>query len=242
MKLNIQMTNALWFLLMLCSRAGAQPGKVVAPSQRILYEHHLPTTIRKRMPRDAESCFAGTFKLNINGPTLFLNLYRERAQVNLRLVESDGMCHFTLQLFQQKQTRNVKRYVLIKTAPVVYSGINIGPDTFGAQLLWLDPHQRHIPVLKFDCSSKGDFGPIGDNVLVVFPNGLTNQVAIQSFRFGMWHGSGISDQDNTFDKLDEHGLLEVLATSHAPENGGTTFLSNYKWDGSKFAYTKVKSK
>lgn len=133
------------------------------------------------------------------------------------------------------------RYGLIRTLPIAYYGKYWPPEKFGAQLLWLDPQQRHIPILKFDCFSIGDFGPLGDNVLAVFPSGLAGNAVTQNFEFGMWHGAGKSDEENAFDSVDKHGLLQIRETSHAPDAPSDAFIEILRWSGSKFVVAERKT-
>lgn len=237
---------ALIVISLLVHPVAAQQACTNVPGQRILYVRVVPTVVRNQMPAGAKSCFFGAFKLTATGPVLSVHLYNKNAKEELVPSYRRGKYHFTVDIFQIGQASNIrekhyrfpKRYRFLNSFDLSYQGTNWAPTRFSAQLLWLDPKQRKQPIIKFDCFSKGIYGPLGDNVLAIFPHGLTQEPTVQSFIFGLWRASDTSGAKNSFEGVDEKGLLQIsqqfyLPTSEVP----TPPPIVWKWNGKMFAYS-----
>lgn len=149
-----------------------------------------------------------------------------------------GKYHLRLHIFTQSMPRRGKRqksqFHFLNSIEVVYKSFIDKPSKFGAQLLWLDPQQKSMPLLKFDCSeSDGSYGPIGDHVLVVFANRIKQRPLVQSLAFGNWFSSDSIGQSTSFDTLDERGWFELQTTLY-PANDNPPGRWILHWNGKEF--------
>lgn len=213
--------------------AHSQAQKTIVIPQRIPYISHLPAPIRRLTPSGTQSCFFGSFKLGLNKPTTMVHLYREAQEQTGIVAESS----FTLDLIEieSKSHTGKSRYRLLQRVPITYDGWDWVTTKFGAELLWLDPAQRRYPIIKFNCLSASEYGPSGDHVLAVFTQGLTKKPTIQNFTFGAWHSSTTSGASNSFNTVDEKGLLQIqrqiyLATNEVPKPAPEI----WRWNGKEF--------
>ena len=189
----------------------------------ILYSPHVPRAILKQMPNGHKTRFFGSFKLLQNAPTSFVHLYNSADT-------SDGVDpqkKFTLALFEAVDRNH---YRLVQRVALNYEGWHWAYNTFGAQLLWLNPAEKRGPIIKIDAfDPKATYGSSGDNILLMFPDGLNENPKIQTLTFGAWHSSDTSGQENWFDELDKNGLFQVksqihLATSEVPMPAPSIYL------------------
>jgi hypothetical protein len=199
--------------------------------QRIAYQRAMPASVRRQMPAGMVSRFLGSFRTGKSKSSTLVNLYNaSNAQKGWAPHQS-----FHLAIFQMKGSGKKARYTLLQNVPIKYDGWGWSPDNYGAQLLWGNVQKKDQPVLKFDCTSNGDYGPSGDNVLIVFPKGFAGKPLINTFNFGAWHSSDTSGQTNWFDEVSADGWLRVktqlhLATSEVPQPAPSVV----QWDGEKF--------
>ena len=224
----------------------AQQTQKKVPIERIAYTRSIPAAVRKQMPHGATSCFYGSFKLSARSPRFLLHLFNPNPKQAAQPMGNGekAKCHFTLHIFESgKATSGARQKLrLINSGPVQYSSMVEKPIRFGAHLLWLDYNRRNKPILKFDCFDPNGFsGLIGDEVIVVFPTGLKGRAAIQSFAYGAWSGSDSAGAANTFDDIDEDGLLQIrhytfIRTSEIPQPPPALL----RWSGEKFAPVKGK--
>lgn len=227
------------FLCLLCAltfagQSHAQQSKVKPQKtqqlRRISYTPCVPLAILKQMPKGQKTRFFGSFKLSQNGPNRFLHLYNAANSYDRVTPQRK----FTVALFEMVGKNH---YHLIQRFPLKYNGWAWAYNTFGAQLLWLNPAQKKGAIIKIDAfDPHATYGSSGDNILLMFPNGLNQKPKIQVYMFGGWHASDTSGQDNWFNELDKNGLFQVksqiyLATSEVPKpapsiyHWGETLLS-----------------
>ena len=205
--------------LMFAGQSHAQQSKVelqkTQQPRRIAYTPRVPRAILKQMPNGQKTRFFGSFKVSQQEPTRFLHLYNAADARNGFAPQQK----FTVALFE---TAGKNRYHLIQRFPLNYNGWGWAPNTFGVQLLWLNPAQKKGAIIKIDAfDPHATYGSSGDNILLMFPEGLNAKPTIQTYTFGAWHASDTSGQDNWFDELDKNGLFQVksqiyLATSEVP--------------------------
>ena len=176
--------------------------------RRISYASQVPRAILKQMPNGQKTRFFGSFKLKKGEPTSFVHLYNAADAPNGWAPQQK----FTVALFE---TTGKNRYHLIQRFPLNYDGWGWAPNTFGAQLLWLDATHKKGAIIKIDAFDPGaTYGSSGDNILLMFPDGLNEKPTIQTYTFGAWHASDTSGQENWFDELDENGLFQVKSQIH----------------------------
>jgi hypothetical protein len=244
---NYDMKNALWFFAVtsLVGPAEAQQTQEKLPIERVSYVRVMPATVSKQMPHGATSYFYGSFELSANSPRFLLHLFNPNPKQDDSL--SNGFpspSRFMLHIFQvRKTTGTAQKLSLINRVQVNYSGIVDRPKRFGAHLLWLDPKKKRKPILKFDCFyPQGFSGLIGDEVLVVFRNGLMTKPVIQSFAYGSWRGSSSSGQTNTFHDIDENGLLQIRSYESIPTNEIPQPPPKiFRWNAEKFVPVQIEN-
>jgi hypothetical protein len=224
--------------------------------QKISYIRGLPKQVERWVPRGAKSCFFGKFKLSTATTEYALHLYYISGSGTPHKVVYPNKYRFILDIFEVKtmSTKQPKfqrfHHLSLMHEPQQLGALVAGsPRRFAAQLLWLDPVTRKQPILKFDCWEAGEVLPVGEQVLVVFPQGLKSQAGAQSFQFGSWRASDTCGQDNTFSATDDKGLLQVESSvcvmgpdPSAPE-GAESEVAHTKsitwiWDGKKFVPDK----
>ena len=206
--------------LMFAGQSHAQQPKIKPQKtqqlRRISYSSRVPRAILEQMPNGQKTRFFGSFKLRQNEPTLFVHLYNAADSYD----KVTPQRKFTVALFERV---NKNRYHLIQRFPLKYNGWAWAYNTFSVQLLWLNPAQNKGPIIKIDAfDPHATYGSSGDNILLMFPDGLNQKPKIQVYMFGGWHASDTSGQDNWFNELDKNGLFQVkwqlyLATSEVPQ-------------------------
>jgi hypothetical protein len=219
---------------------GAQKRLSTVSHQPITYLQVLPSAVTKRIPRGAKSRFFGSCRLSAKGNPVLIHLF----DPNPNQKQSDNSNSYRLMLHVLTPQGQ-----LLNTVPVGYYStgtVNNGRyPWFGAQLLWLDPQKRRLPILKFDTFGKGGKDQFGSHILVTFAQGLNSTACAQSIRFGQYDGNLILGEYATFDRVDDKGLLEI----HFVANLSYEALPNYenipngesqakwvlRWDGHKFS-------
>ena len=210
MKWNLLLIGAL---ITAISKSHAQSATKSTSAQPISYQKRVPAAILWAMPRGSKSRFYGTFRGAPGEGTLAVNLSHSATE-NLEFTSSAQK--FWVDVFSLRGTGRRRTYRKLNAFPVAYNGWGWAPQTFGAQLLWLDARRYRVPILKFDFTTQGDYGPSGDNVLLAFAHGWSKTPSLQSFNFGGWRASDTSGQRNTFDQRDENGQLQITTQIFLP--------------------------
>jgi hypothetical protein len=212
----------------------AQKRLGTVPPQPITYIQTLPSAVTKRMPRGAKSCFFGYIQLPAKGLRILVHLFDPNpAQEPTKNTNS---YHLVLHVLDdQGQLINVIHIGYPSTG----SGNLRNSSLFGAQLLWLDPKVCRKPILKFDTFGYGETGePIGEHILVTFPEGFSHSASVQGIPFGHYSGSNTLGRSATFNNLDDRGLLEIHSSAFFNfEVQGKSSEAKWllHWNGSKFA-------
>lgn len=232
--------NALRSLLIVVLSMGfawntfAQTPKSV--EQSISYIRTMPREVKQLLPRGARSCFYGHFQLASTKTQFAIHLFNPSPRQGSS--ESNFPLHrLRLHLFEQKPNGKMR---LMNNVAVHYRAMVSNPKKFAAQLLWLDPNRRTMPILKFDCFDPHGFsGLIGDYVLAVFPKGLTHKPTIQSLAYGSWNASDYGGQLTDFNEVDNKGYLQLRVTLGSFNSPDTQYLM--RWNGKKFVVAWAKN-
>jgi hypothetical protein len=238
MKNRIHLFSAIGIAGMFCSQGLAAPVASqrlnAIPGQPISYIHSLPSAITKRMPRGARSCFFGALPPNAGATPALIHLFDPSPTQNS--TKNSNSYKLVLHILN-------KQGQLVNVVHIGYPSKGTGGLStharFAAQLLWLDPAQHRKPIIKLDIFGYGTTGePLGDHVIVSFPEGLQYSASVQGFSFGFYSGSGTLAEYATFNHIDAQGLLEIHASAFFDfELQGKSPEAKWilRWDGSKFA-------
>lgn len=207
----------------------AQPSAKEAVATPIRYSRDVPHSVLRLMPRRAKSLFWGTFMPKKGSGLMAIHLFHPD-EPDIR--ENNWRLNFVLDVFETSP--HLRR---INRVPVSYSPSieGIGP-VFDVQLFWLRSAERTQPVVRLRCFDPHGFaGSIGDDVVIVFPQGWKGKTVVQNW---FWGSSGGPDPHTSSWQynmmvVDAKSQLQINAQrfggGSAPGTGGL-----FHWNGDKF--------
>lgn len=147
------------------------------------------------------------------------------------LRENHWRLNFVLDVFDLSH-----RFRRINRIPVTFSPSfeQVGP-LFDFQLFWLRQTEQTQPVFKIRCfDTKGWAGEIGDDVVIVLPQGWKEKAVTQSW---FWGAAGGPDPDCSSWQyndmvLDATGKLQINARQYGGQAVGIGGL--FVWNGTKW--------
>lgn len=191
------------------------------------------------MSRRGEIYFWGTFASMQGQQRCGILLYKSNR--NQGQSENSREQLFSLDLLQENASGKI--WKRINSVPLRYPSIIWAPKLVDAQVLWLNSRQT-VPLLKLTVFVKGDHGPIGEELAVVFPTGLSKKARVQSWPRGYWHSSGDLGRRSDWSTRDEKGNLSVISISLLavpdPDPDSVVHLKEiWTWNGTGFVLSKT---
>ena len=183
----------------------------------------VPTTVRSKLPHGGVIKFYGGEKIDRDGNSLLFNFYSLSSRTDICVLE----------VFILGRGKRNPRFV--RSIKVHYTEFSKSPelrkfDHLLAQMMWLDPKSKKVPVLRLKCFVDGFYGPYGNNFLFVFKKGITKEVCVQQFSFGGDHNEGHTAY---FNYLDNRGvMMPTIRNSSVTHHERMTYL---RWDGQRFS-------
>jgi hypothetical protein len=221
----------LLFLLMSVLPVKAQ---TAARSQKISYRRDVPAAVARLTPRGVKSYFWGAFQLKPKGPLYGLRLYAWNWRQYAMYVDLFLASH--------------KGWERIRSCRIPYHGWR--RRRIETALLWLDPLKQQKPIFKFRIfeyvsyefrSKNVDTG--GEEILLIFPQGLSGFYAVQGFPVGFWRASDTLGQSFYYGTADKRGLLQLITNetlnvennpSPMTEDNGPYRITLYQWKDRQF--------
>ncbi len=230
-----------------------------------------PAAVLKSIPSGGKSRFYGAVKLKFEGDEVFAHVYdtkktdssrnrasygvqdyapNERAFQVLPLRVTDdptiyyGVQRCALDLFARRKNGNLQHVNSIQCNYVRFVNTHFkSSETVGVTTTWLDPKQKKIPIINIDFRDEGVAGPIGTNMLVIFPKGLDAKAVAEGFGYGADNASTRNGWGWRFKGTDAKGYLTV--ESEHTESRAESIKSKttqLRWSGSYFVPVAPTSK
>lgn len=209
-----------------------------------------PASVRALMPKKAKHVFAGVWKMplldkgKVKSGEVLLHFYA----LPMRQIRSSGSNPTTQAYFLNIFTRSIlnrkSHWRRLQAVRVGSQGSYSFADSF---IMWLDPKQRRMPIIGLHLSDPADFTTSGNQVLIIFPKGLSDKPVVQSF---VYWGTNSETLNVKFDTTDERGFLVVIKSYQGqnaeaygfpkPDQGVERFGDeqthmNLYWNGKQFS-------
>ena len=194
----------------------------------VIESKSIPKSVQSRMSKNGKSEFYGIFKLRPKGDQYALHFYSLDAKKP----------KFALDFFRFKSA-------LPSASPRFLNKLNFkGKDTnynldptptltefesVKAQIFWVNPKTKVIPVLRLNCFADGFYGDITNNYLMAFPLSFSGKTVVQQFGDSWDHNVA---NKSSYNELDNRGLMMVNLTTNF--NGGLSQYRKLKWNGKVF--------
>jgi len=230
---------ALFVLLAFCVclplRAEEDAAKTQTPI-RVLYSKNVPAVVRGRVPRGGSSKFFGVCKLKTSGPEVLFHLY-STATINKAKDENASDTRlYVVDVFERRSQKSKARLI----NSIQFDSSVKNSKRVSADVLWVDPKKKTIPILKLGLLSEGFYGgPYGSEFLVNFAKGLKGKATVQEFESSS-DGYGSSDFYSC-EEINESGLMVVVeryTTQEVDEKSGESLSERHKdtceWSGDRF--------
>jgi hypothetical protein len=203
-------------------------------TQVVQYARPVPSSVAHAIPVEGKSLFWGKLAAKPDEAPVGLHLYSLYAR-ELK-VARNAKCHLALDIFSlSPKPRLLNRIFLVYkyTWP---------PTTYGVSFTWLAPKTESYPVLVVKSFRQADYGPLGIEHYVAFPNGWGQRASVANLNFGRWRASDTLGQDNRLvlgedDLLEIHASLRPAMWEMVPNNveRDYTFVLRWSWDLRDFA-------
>ena len=160
----------------------------------------VPDYAARLIPIGGKTKFYGEVEIKIGsrpGAVLRVHFYEWNLKTS-RHPRDDGRCAIDLYLKQdQRDTFHLLSSLNVDDERYIVKSFN-QPVRF-VHLMWLDPKARTIPMVRLCCqATDGFYGPLGENLFLVFAKGLSQKPVTQNFEnysshtdFVDWYFSGI---------------------------------------------------
>lgn len=214
--------------------AAAIPARAQQHVVTLKYSKQMPPAIRRAVPRGGKSLFFGTCRMAAGGPALQVHFYRTAAIVKRH--DSTGLwisepVH-KLDIYEGTG-RHSRR---VNSTKFVFA---TGYPKFGADILWVDPQTRRMPVVRvhyFD--PNGFYGMVGGYLLLAYPQAWRGPASVHRYSYG---GDLREANSVQFDRVDERGFL-MPVTSYGNRDHDGDSSTEHRWNGEKFVAgaTKIK--
>jgi hypothetical protein len=186
------------------------------------------------IPRGAKNYFWGTFQLRSKGAVYGINLYDPNWKKNNKNWE---LGRHTV-LFANLFSSSGGKWKHLRRCRLSYYGYTTRRMQIGMELLWLEPHKRQRPIFKIRAfgyeQGQNYAAGAGNEVLVVFPRGLENVYAVQSFQVGYWRASDTLGRDVSYRITDDKGLLQPVTDDSLNDDDNPSLITTYQWKSRRF--------
>ena len=175
---------------------------------RVLYSKKVPAFVRGRVPRGGVSKFFGVCKLKTSGPEVLFHLYSTATTNKAKDEHVSDTRLYVVDVFERSSQKSKARLI----NSIQFDNSFDDFTRVSADILWVDPKKKTIPILKFDLSVPNGFnGPFGSNVLVNFAKGFKGKATVQEF------GNSVSGYGESsryyFYQVNGHGLMTIANAS-----------------------------
>jgi hypothetical protein len=228
------MKNILTLLFLCVLACGSQAASINEPI-RISFQRHAPAMVKRQLPRGVRSHFWGTFRLQSKGAWQGVCLYDPNWQRNKQKMRSGGNKIWLCADIFAFQRNNWKR---LRHCNLDYYGYVSRRMQVGAELLWLRPESQSTPIFKFRIFSYdgSDLAGGGDEMLLIFPQGLKHNYAVQLFSVGYWRASDTLGQNMSYDDQDAQGFLQITSQQSLNDDIWTDRTTIYNWKPKKHRF------
>ena len=188
----------------------------------------LPDYATKAIPKGGKTLFFGEVSVPDGKKAALLRVHI--VQLALEAGQQDDERRCRLDLYLQR----ARRAPFARVASVPCDGLSGLPIVF-AQMMWLDPPTKRVPMLRICSSGMGFYGLRSTNFLLIFPRSLEKPPS-QDFRSYSNHSEAV---DWNFDARDARGwrrLTQLVDPLGVDAEGDRYF--NFDWDGAQFSPAK----
>jgi len=229
------MKRLLFLLLCLTVRCQAQNGAIYelrgkqAKGQQVSYERNVPHSVRRAMPQGAKSLFWGRF--TPEGSPFPIDAHYAMWRIDGR---DQGV-------FEVYDGRSITRPKLLNRqflSRSVFASHYYSSPLYDLKFYWLDAKQRIQPMFVLRAYEQEDYGPVGNDVFIVFPKGWQSYVTTDVFRVFSGHYSGICGQDDIVLR-DPNGVakvrVEVFLDTESPQDIlDKEYRATFSWSDAGF--------
>ncbi len=177
----------------------------------------------KQTPTGYRSRFCGFCKLSRERRILYFHLYGQPQIMN----SNGGIAPRTYVLDVFEATSPKKKVSRINSIRFNYGNYDF--SSVKADLMWVDPKRKALPVLRLHLFGGGFIGDFGSYTLVNFPRGFSQKATVQEYQDG---NTNISSSEIKFNGVDKRGF--VIVTEIYGQQYSGPYRTEHLWSGDRF--------
>lgn len=159
--------------------------KVVAVQpQTVGYISSLPSSVRKKMPRGAQTCFFGLFRPMPSARRFAVHLFNAHTRSAPKPTHEEDLPHHVVDLFEVRPSSRQGdiNYHFIHRFELNSKEFPWSPTKYQVQFYWLNPQQKTQPLLVFNIFAIGEcYGAVGHKIVTVFNQGWLRPRSLKVF-------------------------------------------------------------